>query len=309
VPLPTRIRICGQPSSSYSRGRLPRGLRIGGRHLAPATIILGLLVSTVAAQPPVHYLQSAHEPPGRVAAVQWMRGGPVAGYMQPVEITAPEGALISLAHEGGFTTPQENQLHAALMVGHLYRLRVGNIPHAAETEIYPTIEMLNRLYPPPGQKLRFPLPIELTQEELEMAMSGLLVTRVIYLEDPLLAIPEAQDSRTQRVQPISPNSDPLYEADRRGRPMAILRMGSRVPDIDAETGQCLFPTPPFVLYTPPALPEPLPPGAADRGLEQELEPRDYPRLPLDSSKEGRGGDELPRIVTPQESTRGPQRVR
>jgi hypothetical protein len=260
-----------------------------------------MLAATTWGQPPVHYLQSGFEPPGSVASVQRLRGGPVAGYFQPVEIRGPGGSLISIAHDGGFTSPESNQLNAALVVGELYRIRIGNIPLFEEAEVYPTIEMLNRLYPPEGQKLRFPIPIQITQEELQLAISGQLVTRVIYLEDPQLAYPESQTGNEQRLTPISPDSDPLQEADRRGRPMVILRMGSRVPDVHHETGENLFPTPPFIVYTPPPLPSPMSRDEADRGLERELEPRDYPRLPLDptpeSFQDSRREEDLPPIVS------------
>ena len=312
MPTPNSNSPGGRFASLHAHRCQSRSVRRAARlawRLVPATVLTGLLATGLSAQPPVHYLQSAHEPPGNVASVQRLRGGPVAGYLQPVEVLGPQGSLISIAHDGGFTAPQSGQLNAAMVVGELYRLRVGNIPLNPEAEVYPTIEMLNRLYPPEGQKLRFPLPIELTQEELQMAISGALVTRVIYLEDPELAHGEPQQGTSQRVLPLAPDADALYEADRLGRPMAILRMGSRVPDMDSATGQNLFPTPPFVLYTPPALPSPLPRDPADRGIEQELEQRDYPRIPLNNSGDARRDDELPPIVAPSSYTPGARRLR
>jgi hypothetical protein len=268
-------------------------------------MMAGMMAATTWGQPPVHYLQSGFEPPGSVASVQRLRGGPVAGYFQPVEIRGPKGSLVSIAHDGGFTSPESNQLHAALVVGELYRIRIGNIPLNEEAEVYPTIEMLNRLYPPEGQKLRFPIPIEITQEELQMAISGQLVTRVIYLENPQLAYPESQVGNEQRVTPIAPDADPLHEADLRGRPMVILRMGSRVPDTHHETGENLFPTPPFIVYSPPPLPSPMSRDEADRGLEREMEPRDYPRVPLTPTPEilpdSRREEDLPPIVSREDN--------
>ena len=57
--------------------------------------------------------------------------------------------------------------------------------------MYPTIEVINRLYPPQGLENHFPVPVHFTLEELEMALSGRMVTRVIYLEDPQSACPSA----------------------------------------------------------------------------------------------------------------------
>ena len=98
------------------------------------------------------------------------------------------------------------------------------------SEIFPTVELIDRLYPPPGLALRFPIPIELTQDELELAARGAFVTRVIYVEDPQQALPVAQrrDSEQPWIE-APPGEDPLVTADRFGRPVAILRIGGRVP--------------------------------------------------------------------------------
>ena len=59
-----------------------------------------------------------------------------------------------------------------LTIGPVYRFRVTEIPGQPGLEIFPTVELIDRLYPPPGQALRFPVPIELTQDELLMAAEG-----------------------------------------------------------------------------------------------------------------------------------------
>ncbi len=267
------------------------GGTLRGRRIASTALLVLLTGGLLAVARPgyaqlypreVHYLPSAHQPPGYVAAAQHMRGGPVAGYMQPVEISVPSGALVSPAQADGFLEPQADKLHVALMVGQLYWFRVGNIPFHEGQEVYPTIEMINRTYPPIGQKLRFPLPVAFTQEDLELALNGNLVTRVIYIEDPRTALPAPQQPGEQRVLDVTSADDPLYVADRMGRPIAIVRMGSRVPEIDPATGQCLFPTPPLIPYTPPPVRTIQPRDELLRGLEQEMEQRDYPRIPLDS---------------------------
>ncbi len=169
-------------------------------------------------------------PPGAIGRLRLHRGGPLSGYFQPVEIRAPDGAWISLAQEGGYSEPQASRALVGMQLGEVYRLRVTEIPGLPGTEIYPTIELLDRLYPPPGLATQFPVPVQLTQDELEMASEGMFVTRVIYLEDPDQALPIAQ--RADGDQPwteAAPGDDPLVVADQLGRPMAILRMGGRVP--------------------------------------------------------------------------------
>ncbi len=73
---------------------------------------------------------------------------------------------------------------------------------------------------------------------------------MIYLEDPTLAMPfDEQDE--QRWVEARPGEDPLVVADHLGRPMAILRMGGRVPDVDESALAFLYGAPPVQIYDPP----------------------------------------------------------
>jgi len=246
-------------------------------------IFTSAVLSANAQERPIHYFQNAYLPPGDVAAAQAYRGGGIYGYLQPVRVTAPEGTLISIAEDGRFTEPATSELHVALIVGQIYRLRISNVPNNPEFEVFPSIEVINRLYPPEGQKLRFPLPIDLTADDLNTAINGLLVTRVVYLEDPRTALPHVETPREQRYFDVPPQEDPLETADRLGRPMAIVRMGSRVPDFDPNLGRFTFDSPYFVRYEPPAARPNIIPG--DRGLEEGFEGQDVPREPMQNGIE------------------------
>ena len=72
--------------------------------------------------------------------------------------------------------------------------------------------------PPPGQATRFPVPVDLTTDELLMAAEGSFVTRVIYVEDPQLALATASatDGQTNWIE-ARPGDDPLVTADALGR--------------------------------------------------------------------------------------------
>ena len=61
---------------------------------------------------------------------------------------------------------------AGMLIGQVYRLKVANLVGNEGQEIFPTIEVIDRLYPPPGQEARFPIPIELTAEELATVNGG-----------------------------------------------------------------------------------------------------------------------------------------
>ena len=169
-------------------------------------------------------------PPGAIGSLRLRRGGPLSGFFQPVRIRAPLGVRISLAEGAGYGSPRADEVLVGMQIGHAYRLQVSNLPIDPGQEVFPTVEVIDRLSPPPGLALRYPIPIELTAEELDMAARGLFVTRVIYLEEPNLALPVDYDPAQEQPWVEAPHgADPLVVADGLGRPVAILRIGGRVP--------------------------------------------------------------------------------
>ncbi len=214
--------------------------------------LAGMLVCTSvwAQSPPTHWLHAGAMPPGAIGRQRLIRGAPLSGYCQPVEIRAPQGARIAAAAGSGFYEGREDKLLVGLTIATVYRFKVTDIPDAPGVELFPTLEVIDRLHPPCGMKLRFPIPVELTREELLSAAEGRFITRVIYLEDPLLALPlDEQDE--QRWVEARPGDDPLVVADSLGRPMAILRLGGRVPIVDAENPAFNYGAPPVQVYDVP----------------------------------------------------------
>ncbi|HEY2828326.1 MAG TPA: hypothetical protein VGJ04_12065 [Pirellulales bacterium] len=208
-----------------------------------------LFAATAWADPPVHFLHEGILVPGAIGAAQLQRGGPLPGYFQPLEIRAPAGAAISVAVEDQFTQLRPAPLKTAMLIGPVYRLRVTNIPHHEGDEVYPTIEVINRLYPPMGEELRFPVPIELTQNDLVAAMEGKFITRIIYLENPRAAYAREEDPKSQLTLEASPKEDPLVMADRLGRPMAIVRIGGRTPeDVSNPGAEFMYHSPPLLCF-------------------------------------------------------------
>jgi hypothetical protein len=218
---------------------------------------MATLAMASAQQPPVHFWHPVGLPPGAIGSRQLERGGPLPGFFQPVEIKAPQGVLISLAEEGRFSQPQPTPLGVGLLVGAVYRLSAINLPFRPGVEVYPTIEVIDRLYAPLGQETRFPIQVELAREDLDLAAEGKFVTRVVYLENPAHALP----SQGNRAEPswfdVAPGMDPLVVADTLGRPMAIVRIGGRVPDrVGGPDAAFLFGCPPVLKYPPrPSAPQ------------------------------------------------------
>ena len=62
------------------------------------------------------------------------------------------------------------------------------------------------------------------------------------------------DDGRQRTLDIRYTEDPLHVADKLGRPVAILRIGSRYPQLNARTGRFMFSSPPIQIIATPLLP-------------------------------------------------------
>lgn len=198
-------------------------------------VAFAMSVATQAAEPSDylprgnhHSLYSASMPPGMVGQARLTRRGPVANYFQPVAFSGPKGVRFSLP-QGNVLGEPDGNLMAGLLIGPVYRFQVTGIPRAEGAELYPTVELIDRLYPPDGLATSFPIPIHLDEVDLEAALQGRLVTRVIYLEDPQTALPLQQQKREVNTMDISEHQDALRTADRFGRPVAILRIGSLAP--------------------------------------------------------------------------------
>jgi hypothetical protein len=108
--------------------------------------------------------------------------------------------------------------------------------------------MIDRLYPPQGQSLKFPSRSTSRRTSAD-GSRGKFVTRVIYVEDPNLAIPIAEKTPSQtRWMEVRAGGDPLITADGLGRPIAILRMGGRVPEPNQTDDAFLYCSPPMMVY-------------------------------------------------------------
>jgi hypothetical protein len=213
-------------------------------------LCLCAVAPALAQGPPVHYWHQGAMPPGAIGSQQLQRGGPLPGFFQPVKIKAPSGALISLAEEGRFGQAEPAPTTAGLLIGQVYRLRVMGIPLHAGMEVFPTIEVIDRLYAPAGKEQQFPIVVELTYDELLMALDGKFVTRVIYVEDPRSAVPVGETADGQKWFDVGAGRDLLAVADQLGRPVAILRMGGRWPNAQSPDLRFLFGCPPVAKYPP-----------------------------------------------------------
>ncbi len=203
----------------------------------------------------IHRIYTADSPPGVVGAARLQRWGAVGGYFQPVAFRGPDSTAFSMAVDGSFQVPVDSQtpLHAGLLIGAVYRFKVTSIPGHEGEELFPTVEVIDRTYPPHHLAARYPIPINLELDDLLAALAGQLVTRVIYLEDPTAAIPVSTTPESSRALDVPAHQDPLHVADTLGKPVAIVRLGSVTPPShEALMPQFFFGYPSWVaMHAPP----------------------------------------------------------
>jgi hypothetical protein len=209
-------------------------------------VLLAGLAAPLAAQAPrVHYHHAGVTSPGAIGSRQLTRGGPLAGHIQLVEIKTPHGAAISMAHDGTFDPGERSTRLVGLLLAPVYRLKITGIRNHEGHEVFPTLEIIDRTYPPHGQELRHPIPVEITQDDLELALNGQFVTRVVYIEDPKQALPHGSHGKPQMSFDVRTDENPLNVADELGRPVAILRVGGRVPGPEGPDAEFMFNSPPW----------------------------------------------------------------
>ena len=115
--------------------------------------------------------------------------------------------LFSLAQELPWwhilLVPALGGLVVGLFISPVYRLKVTNIALRPGAEVFPTLEIIDRLYPPLGLERTFPIPVELTREELELALAGSGIPRgpaVWFVGDAAIDVECARNAGCTAVQ-------------------------------------------------------------------------------------------------------------
>ena len=97
---------------------------------------------------------------------------------------APEGIKTTIypGNNRQFTLPEKQMV--GMRPGYVYRFKMNHIPGNPEAELYPTLEVRGSLQMPKvANPLNFPAPIKINKLEIESALKGNLITKVVYLED------------------------------------------------------------------------------------------------------------------------------
>ena len=117
-----------------------------------------------------------------------------------------------------------------LRPGFRYRLSMSNIPGYPNQTLYPEVEVFGSLVPRENLNyIDFPAPIYFSQDDIQNAFNGTLITKVIYLEDPTKAFPTALAPGLPLEFRDVDLDEAIENALDNGRLVAIVRLGDRVP--------------------------------------------------------------------------------
>ena len=110
--------------------------------------------------------------------------------------------------------------------GYVFRFLISDVPgHPGETfsptaEVWGSLLLANRLRNP-----EFPAGLVFHEEDFNSVRAGAVVTKVMVLERPDTAIPQASTANDPLQINVAPNQDPFAEGRQHGQPLLALRLG------------------------------------------------------------------------------------
>jgi len=189
--------------------------------------------------PPVWPMQAGPNcPPGSRAILG--QPCPPIGPPAPVlaiKLLGPAGSRVQWL-PGTNAPTQPTPATAAVRPGYRYVAALSQLPgRDPAVTVYPVLEVLGSLAPRTTMNpMEYPAPFALSEADVQVALSGGLVTKFIYLEDPTKAVPVA----AKPDQPLEftdlNERDAEAAARANGRLVAILRLGDRAPDPEQLAG-------------------------------------------------------------------------
>ena len=171
--------------------------------------------------------------PGAIGSARQTQPGPrpesfLPDAVQPVEIRGPAGMQIAIETAAGWSPLVKGPLRMGLVVGQPYRLRLTGLPGHEGEELYPSVRLLAKLAAPPGMAWRFPVEVVIDDDDIDLALAGALVRRIVYSA----CDPQLPDAMPTASFDVLPGGDGLAVASTLGDPVAELVIGNRVPTGD-----------------------------------------------------------------------------
>jgi len=146
-------------------------------------------------------------------------------------VIAPEGVKVTIHPGSPMAKTFDVPVNVGFRPGYAYQLELTNLPNRPGETLYPILEVRGSLVPRAGMKIEeFPAPIYVSRADIERAISGGLVTKVVYLEDPTKAVPIDSRADLPLENTDLTEDDAMKSAAGNGRIVAVLRFGDRKPD-------------------------------------------------------------------------------
>lgn len=159
-------------------------------------------------------------------------GGGQVSARSEVRFTGPTDMKISwyapqAGGKNGFTTtPLQVPGRYNFVQGAIYRLKLSDIPGRANTELYPTLEVVPANKKTEAFLAHSSVPVTFTEEDFEQVAAGNYLVKVIYLPDPQFQDLAATGPDEVVSTRLEPGVDPIAEACRRGSILLVVRLGN-----------------------------------------------------------------------------------
>jgi uncharacterized repeat protein (TIGR01451 family) len=157
-------------------------------------------------------------------------GAPVPAPLVAAKFVVPKNVRATAYPGAPFGRVYDAAAVVGLRPGYVYRFELSNLPYAPGKSIYPEVEVRGTLVPRRGMRyMDYPLPITLSQADIEKVLKGVVLTKVIYLEDPDKALPAQVDRDAPVEMPDATDEQAVKAALANGRLMAVVRVGNLSP--------------------------------------------------------------------------------
>lgn len=201
-------------------------------------------------------------PPTAAQLPQPGMGLPIPAPLVATKFIVPKDVRVTAYPGAPFSRMYNAPAVMGLRPGYIYRFELSNLPYHPDKAIYPEVELRGTLVPRPGMKyMDYPIPLVFSEADIDKVLRGVVLTKVIYLEDPDKALP-TEVSRNAPVEMPDPSDEAAIKAAiANGRLMAIVRVGNLKPTAEqlrpfAVDGTILLPGEKYLKapVAPPMLP-------------------------------------------------------
>lgn len=171
-----------------------------------------------------------------------------------INVRGPEGTTVTFLEGPNNQKTFDAPVTVGMRPGHVYRLRFEGAalrdrrrgPDARPEPIHASLEVGGTLRLPPRTRAAdHPAPLALTAGDIDRVFAGVVVTKVVLLEDPDRADARRDPANDAYELEVGAEENLFEYARSLGRPLAILRLGRREPEKEwlarQKSGNILYP--------------------------------------------------------------------